>query len=366
LRSTKKIVIVTSEFPPKPGGIGNHAYNLAKQLTSNDFEVTVIADQRVANFEKEKEFDTCQPFITKRIKIEKIRFLMYLNRISKIFGTISQNDVVIASGKFSLWAVAFATFFYNKKYIAVIHGSEVNFKKSFLKKSIDYSLNRFHKIIAVSKYTKSIIDYLNLKNIKVISNGFDLIESKNINKEKLSGYPNLITVGSVTERKGQKNVIKMLSNLTEKYPMLQYHIVGSPLKREAFITLAKTMNVDKHIIFYGMVGDERKNALLKGSDIFVMLSENTKDGDVEGFGIALIEANSLRIPTIGAKGCGIEDAIDNFKSGILIDNKSPIAFKKAIVDILNDYESFQDNSERWASKFTWDIIIDKYIKIIEN
>ena len=53
-----KILILTSEFPPQPGGIGNHAYNLAKGLQDNDFEVKVVCDTRSANGEAEKVFDT--------------------------------------------------------------------------------------------------------------------------------------------------------------------------------------------------------------------------------------------------------------------------------------------------------------------
>ena len=38
------------------------------------------------------------------------------------------------------------------------------------------------------------------------------------------------------------------------------------------------------------------------SDIFIMMSEMTESGDVEGFGIAIIEANSLGLPSIGTLG----------------------------------------------------------------
>ena len=32
LKMKTKILILTSEFPPGPGGIGNHAFNLAEQF----------------------------------------------------------------------------------------------------------------------------------------------------------------------------------------------------------------------------------------------------------------------------------------------------------------------------------------------
>ena len=48
-----RILIVSSEFPPGPGGIGDHAFNLAEQLTFNGFEITVLSELRVnfLNFE---------------------------------------------------------------------------------------------------------------------------------------------------------------------------------------------------------------------------------------------------------------------------------------------------------------------------
>ena len=360
----KKVLIVTSEFPPEPGGIGNHASSLANQLTINKFNVGVIAEQRLENIEKELCFDKIQTFNIVRIKLRKIRLLMYINRIYHVFNAVSKSDIIIASGKFSLWSVAIATFVYRKKFIAVIHGSEVNFNNKYLRKSIDTSLKRFDKIIAVSTYTKSLIDYLNLNNIEVIPNGFNLPKENELQKKIIKGNPSLITIGSVTERKGQRNVILALPELLKTFPEVHYHIVGSPIEKEKFFALAKELNVANNITFYGIVSEKEKYRLLLGSTIFVMLSENTKRGDVEGFGIALLEANNLKIPVIGAKDCGIEDAVDNYKSGILIDNKNHKEFVIATQSILNNYDRFKNDSINWSLKFTWEIIIKKYIKAI--
>ena len=289
---------------------------------------------------------------------------MYINRIINIFKAVSKNEVILASGKFSLWSVALATLFYRKKFIAIIHGSEVNFKNKFLRKSIDVSLKRFDKIVAVSTYTKSLIDYLNLKNIEVIPNGFNLHKENNFKKKKIKGIPSLITVGSVTERKGQRNVILALPKLLKVFPEIHYHIVGNSIEKNKFLKLAEDLKVEKHITFYGTVSENEKYRLLLGSTIFVMLSENTQSGDVEGFGIALLEANNLKIPVIGAKYCGIEDAINNYKSGVLIDNKNHEEFISAIQLILNNYDKFKDDSKDWSLRFAWEIIIKKYIKAI--
>ena len=50
MKSLKEIIIYSSEFPPGPGGIGNHAYNLANYLSKFHYKITVLAPIR-SNFE---------------------------------------------------------------------------------------------------------------------------------------------------------------------------------------------------------------------------------------------------------------------------------------------------------------------------
>lgn len=366
MKKSKKILIVTSEFPPNPGGIGDHAYNLAKYLQQQKYNITVLADQRNSLHLVEATFDKELSFEIHRIILRKLRLIMYFNRIYKVLRLISKNEIIIASGKFSLWIVAIASLLYNKKYVAVIHGTEVNFKSKFLKQSIDFSLKRFHEIIAVSNYTKSLISHLNLKNIHVIPNGFEIKNTDESQISSLKGDPNIITVGSVSYRKGQQNVINLLPSLKKKFPNILYHIIGTPTHKKEFEKNAIENGTSKNVIFYGNLSNDKMYSILKASDIFVMLSENTSKGDVEGFGIAILEANNFGIPAIGAKNCGIEDAINNYNSGILIDNKSAEELASAITEILDNYSKFEANSKIWSSKFSWDIIIKKYITVLSN
>ena len=359
----KRLLIITSEFPPQPGGIGNHAFNLAKHLDKNGYTIELISDNRSDSGEEEKLFDSNLKFKVFRVIKHKLRLWMYIKRLLLLFQRINNSDSVIASGKFSLWSVAFASVFYKRKYIAVIHGSEVNFTNKVLRTSITYSLKRFSKLIAVSKYTKALVTAIH-HNVVCIPNGIDIeqLQSKTIQKTELSGHPKLITVGNVTERKGQLNVIKHLPELLKEYPDLQYHCVGIPTQKEVFSNEAKVLNVNEHITFHGRVSDDILQSLLLSSDIFVMLSSLTQTGDVEGFGIALIEANYFGLPAIGAKGCGIEDAIDDTKSGRLIAFDAIDEFKLAIKDILANYDTYKKHAKDWSLQHSWELIIKRYIK----
>jgi phosphatidylinositol alpha-1,6-mannosyltransferase len=357
----KHIVIVTSEFPPQPGGIGNHAYNLALYLSKNQYEVTVIADQRAVLNESEKTFDAALPFLVKRIRLKKLRVFMYVNRIIKTFQTIKKADSIIATGKFSLWNVALCTLFIKRPTLAVIHGSEVNFKSSNLRQAINASLKRFDNIVAVSNYTKQLVAHLK-KDIEVIPNGIDLNQwTASVEKMHLKGTPVITTVGRVSNRKGQLQVIKILPTLLNDYPDIHYHCVGIHGEAEAFLEEANQLGVEEYLTFHGVLSDSDLKRVLSATDVFVMLSQESSTGDVEGFGIAILEANIIGVPAIGAKKSGIEDAIKNGVTGFLIDGNDSNAFKNSLNAILEKKDMFQENSKAWAKQHDWSQLIKRYI-----
>ncbi|NNK71586.1 MAG: glycosyltransferase family 4 protein [Flavobacteriaceae bacterium] len=363
----RNILIVSSEFPPQPGGIGNHAFNLACYLSKNDYRVEVLTDERDPGSE-DREFDAKLDFKVNRIKCRDWRFIMYFKRVILLFRLIKHANTVIASGKFSLWQVALASFFYRRHYIAVIHGTEVNFRNAILKSTINFALKRMDDIIAVSHYTKSLVSKLNLKSVKVIPNGFDTNDWNNNDREDidLKGDPKLITVGNVSRRKGQLNVIKHLSHLIKIYPDAHYHCVGIPTEKEPFLNTAKNLKIEEHITFHGRVKHDKLNSFLKASDIFIMLSSPTSSGDVEGFGIAILEANYCGVPAIGSLNCGIEDAIEHNSSGLLINHGETDEFIEAVNTIMKNKEDFCRNSKLWATNFSWDHVIKSYIEVLDK
>src|SRR5690554_680080 len=120
-----RTIILTSEFPPQPGGIGNHALHLAKGLQANGFEVTLVCDSRSKSGVEERLFDRDLCFEVIRIPRRRILFFSYMNRITKAFSLVRNNEIVISSGKFSLWLGAMLGVFYNRKFVAIVHGSEI-------------------------------------------------------------------------------------------------------------------------------------------------------------------------------------------------------------------------------------------------
>ncbi len=355
-----KTLLISSEFPPLPGGIGNHAFLLAKFLNKNNYEVSVISDFRDEH--KDRMFDQKQEFSIFRIKRTSFT---YFNRIAKSYSLAKMNNIIICSGKFSLWLGGLLSlFFKRKKFVAVLHGSELNAGNSLLQKLTQWSLKRFNTLIAVSNYTKNYALKINPNlKIKVINNGIEFLVNEPLRKS--SNSINLVTVGNLTQRKGQQNVIKVLPLLKTTYPDIHYHCIGITTEKEKFVNLAKSLKVSEHITFYGALSDNDKTNILIESTIFMMLSQTVKN-DFEGFGIAILEANAMGIPAIGSKDSGISDAINDNYSGCLVNQEDVNDVAAAVETIMSNYSVFSENAKLWSHNFDWNRVVENYIQSIED
>lgn len=362
-----RILVLTPEFPPQPGGIGSHAWNLAKELQTNGNEVLVVTNSRMEQ-KKESDFDNEQAFKIKRICREKFSFMTFLQRVLIVKQQVKlfNPGIILFSGKFSIWMLAILKLNTSIKKTAIVHGSELTISNFFQRSLLLKGLSRSTNIIAVSNFTKSLIPKIFYSKTKVIFNGFNTEMFKgNVNEIESLESLQLITVGAMSQRKGQQNVIEALPLLKNKFTNIKYHIVGIPTNKRFLGQLAETLGVRSQVVFHGVLTQNELNALLLQSTIFMMLSEATELGEVEGFGIALLEANYLGIPTIGSKGCGIEDAINHQNSGILVDAHNPVEIENAIEEIVDNYKFYKQNAMEWSKLFTWKKVIKSYTKVLD-
>jgi len=366
----RKIVILTSEFPPGPGGIGNHAWNLAKELVTAGLQVTVVTDSRREWKDAEQGFDAIQPFRLFRARRDAGRMMGVLHRwwlYLLAWLRAEPNEWILLSGKFSLWFGGVATLLpVRRRIAAVLHGSEINPRSGWKKWLTRLGLSACDRLIAVSSYTRDLALRLDPGlDINIIPNGFDPEKITHPGNGKMKGVPALVTVGTLSPRKGQENVIQALPNIRRRFPRVHYHLVGLPQQASMLQVKAQSLGLDDSLTIHGALPDKDLARVLKGSDIFVMLSTEQADGDVEGFGIAILEANAAGLPAVGSANCGIADAICDGFSGRLVDPQNPEQVAEAVEDILNDYERYSMQAKEWAARFHWSVGIEKYLEVLD-
>ena len=69
------------------------------------------------------------------------------------------------------------------------------------------------------------------------------------------------------------------------------------------------------------------------ADLFVLLSREELP-DVEGFGLVFLEAAACGLPSVGGRSGGIPEAVDEGRSGWLVDPSDTHEIAATIIDLL--------------------------------
>lgn len=115
--------------------------------------------------------------------------------------------------------------------------------------------------------------------------------------------------------------------------------------------------------------DERKYALLDGSDIFCVPSR------FEGWCIAAIEAQSRGLPVVATRTDGLLDSVSDGRTGILVSNEEPLAVREladGLLALAHDEHRRRElgsAAATWANRFTWEAATaatDSFLKEIRS
>ncbi len=98
-------------------------------------------------------------------------------------------------------------------------------------------------------------------------------------------------------------------------------------------------------------------------EIFIMASRSIEEqNDVEGFGVVFLEANACGTPVIGGRSGGVPDAIDDGKTGLLVDPQSSDDIARAILELLKNPErcrAMSNAGKQWVKeKMNWERAVE--------
>ncbi len=248
-------------------------------------------------------------------------------------------------------------------------------KKDFLHKKI---YNRVTKAIAISNVIKDNLLKtcpLNSDKVFLIHNGIDLniFNLKNANRNKvrteLKIGENELLIGMLarfTPGKGHEEFLHAADELNKIYNNLKFIVVGEASRGELeyenkIKNLAGSLNLS-NIIFTGFRSDIPD--VLAAMDIFVFPSH------AEAFGIALIEAMALGVPSVCSNSDGVLDIALDKQTSLLFENKNYSDLKEKLMLLIENKDlrlKLGANSiKRIADNFNLEILTDKTILLYEH
>ena len=374
-----RLIIISSEFPPGPGGIGTHAYQVVKNLTNSGWEIFVISPQDYANEEEIKRFNDNQPFKVITIKAFSYSIIKFIYRwhicakeIKKI-----KPHILFATGDRAIFLAATLRKYYRLPLLVVEHGRIPAMVEQKIKR---WAFSQIDAVVCVSQYTLKKLheQRIYVKTEKVIPNGGDetrfkilsnndvLVFRRNIHFEHKNI---LLTVGNVTDRKGQITVIRALPHILNQEPNTHYLMVGLPTKEEEFKEVAEKLNVHHNVHFLGKVENDHLVKLMNCCDIFVMTSRNIKK-EFEGYGIAAVEAALCGKPAVVTSNSGLAEAIIDGETGITVPENDEVATAHAILSLLQNGKRRRKMGEaakkRALAEQTWKNRVKEYDALLRS
>jgi phosphatidylinositol alpha-1,6-mannosyltransferase len=149
--------------------------------------------------------------------------------------------------------------------------------------------------------------------------------------------PVLLSVARLVQRKGIDTVIEALPAILAAHPTATYVVVGSGPDLTRLQQLASSIGVGSRVRFVGDVHEDELPSFYASADIFVLPTrEILADDEIEGFGIAYVEASAAGVPCIGADVGGVADAVIDGVTGILVPPASTASVAHALLRLLDD------------------------------
>jgi len=352
-----KLLFISRAYPPVTGGIENQNYELSVWLPKFA-EVTTLAN----------------PYGKKFLPL----FLPYV--ILRLLFTLHRYDVVLfGDGVLSIVGFIGKFFFPRKIFASVIHGLDLTWRNDFYQKWwVEHFIPTLDGIIAVSEETKKLAlgKHISEAKITVIPNGInpETLQTNDTREDlekflgkDLKDISVLLTAGRLAKRKGVEWFIR---NVLPSLPASVLYVVsGTGIEEENIKRAIIEMHTEEKIQMLGQVSDEERNLLLNTADIFVQPNIHV-NGDMEGFGIAVIEASVCGRPVIASNIEGLKDALATGENGILVASENSVGFREAIQTFLSDDAlriAFGKKARIYTENhYHWNKIAPLYIHTLES
>ncbi|MBW2310785.1 MAG: glycosyltransferase [Deltaproteobacteria bacterium] len=130
----------------------------------------------------------------------------------------------------------------------------------------------------------------------------------------------ILTVARLVEKKGLEYSIRAVAKVVNKQSKckIEYKIAGEGFLKNELKTLISELGMEDKIELLGWCDQDEVRKLFGESHIFILSSVTAENGDREGQGLVLQEAQAVGMPVISTLHNGIPEGVQDGKSGFLV------------------------------------------------
>ena len=171
--------------------------------------------------------------------------------------------------------------------------------------------------------------------------------------------PVVVCVSRLMPRKGQDVLVAALPEIRRRVPGAVLLLVGGGPRRQALLEAARATGVGDAVVVTGSVPAAELAAHHRAGDVFAMPCRSRGAGlDVEGLGIVFLEAAATGRPVVAGRSGGAPDALVPGQTGVLVDGREVAEVTDAVAGLLTDRERAAEMGQagrRWVEdRWGWD------------
>ncbi|MEV0326318.1 glycosyltransferase family 4 protein [Micromonospora echinospora] len=338
-----RTLLITNDFPPRPGGIQSFVHNLALHQPAGS--VVVYA----STWRDAEKFDADQPFEVVR---ERTRVLLPTPLVARRAAALARRydcDTVWfgAAAPLGLLAPGLRRRAGIRRVLALTHGHEVGWAALPVARTALRRIGRGADVVTyLGDYTRVRLDRVlhGLTDLRRLAPGVDVdayhpdVDGEAVRMRLgLTDRPVVVCVSRLVPRKGQDTLIRALPEIRRRVPDAALLVVGGGPYRGTLEKLARQTGVERDVVFTGTVPAAELPAHYAAGDVYAMPCRTRNRGlDVEGLGIVYLEASATGLPVVAGDSGGAPDAVREGETGYVVRGRDTAQLADRVATLLAD------------------------------
>jgi phosphatidylinositol alpha-1,6-mannosyltransferase len=340
---TGRTLLITNDFPPRPGGIQQFVHNLAVRQPAGS--VVVYA----STWRGAEKFDAEQPFEVVRENTSVLLPTPAVARRAAELARANGCDTVWfgAAAPLGLLAAGLRRNAGVERAVALTHGHEIGWAALPGARLLLRRIAQVNDVITyLGEYQRVRLDKAlgGLTDLQRLAPGVDVdafrpgVDGRRVRERYgLSDRPVIVCVSRLVPRKGQDMLIRALPAVRRRVPGAALLLVSGGPYRKRLERLARDHGVASDVVFTGSVPWAELPAHYAAGDVYAMPCRTRAAGlDVEGLGIVYLEASASGLPVVGGDSGGAPDAVLEGETGYVVGGRDVTALSGRLADLLSD------------------------------
>ena len=189
-------------------------------------------------------------------------------------------------------------------------------------------------IIVPSKFLASRLRDLKCPEDKLHVNPNGIDPSQFSETQRIPGR--VVAIGRLVEKKAPHLTIRAFAKVFRKRPDATLVMIGDGALRKRCEAEIALHGLEGIVEMLGVRGPEEVKQVLEEAEVFAQHSVTGADGDMESFGVSLVEAMASSVPVVTTNHNGFRETISDGETGLLVEEHDVDGMAEAMLSLLND------------------------------